>query len=384
MSRRVLKKRADGYYRAWAHGKQFYGKTQKEAIRKADLYNERLRMTMSPDAHDIMFLPYAEQRIDTYYARSGETLRRQYHSMVKFVSEHLLHQHMMEITADELQLICNALTGYSPSHVHKFMNLIRNIFKTACADGIRMTNPMDAVRAPETKPVTGHRALKAWERDLIRDTWREHDFGPAAMVMLYAGLRRGELIYLDVDRDVDFEAHTITIRGGVAFPDGNQPVITPGKTAAAQRVIPLNDQLVEVLQDRHGLLLTKQDGTMMTQSAFDRKFESYITFLETKLNGCPKRWYGKKKEHQAILAEGKELPEWQEVTIRCHDFRKDFCTRSAENGISKKALQAWMGHAGPEMIDRVYTDLSEEQADRDAEKLIHMDTDENSIQAVCA
>lgn len=385
MPRRILMKRSDGYFRAWAHGKQFYAKTQKEAIRKADAYSEKLRMTMSPNAHDIMFLPFAEQRIDAYYARAGVTLRRQYHSMMKFVAKNLTHQRMVEITADELQMICNALTGYSGSHVHKFMNLLRNIFKAACANGIRLTNPMDAVRAPETKPVGGHRALKDWERNLIRDTWRDHDFGPAAMVMLYAGLRRGELMYLDIDRDVDFAARTITVRGGVAFPDGNRPVVTPGKTAAAQRTIPLSDQLVWVLQGRHGLLLTKEDGAMMTMTAFDRKYESYTTFLERKLNGCPKRWYGKTKEHKALLATGKELPPWQEVTIRCHDFRKDFCTRSAECGVSQKALQTWMGHAGPEMIARVYTDLSEEQAGKDAEKLMHMDTDNNDCaQKVCA
>ena len=388
LSRRTLKKRADGYYRAWSHGKQFYGKTQKEAIQKADEYSQQLRMTISADARDILFLPFAEQRIEAYYAKAGENLRKQYHSMAKFVSEHLEHQRIVEISADELQLICNALTGYSGSHVHKFMNLIRNIFKTACANGIRLTNPMDAVRAPETSPVGGHRALKTWERDLIRNTWREHDFGPAAMVMMYAGLRRGEVLYLDVDRDVDFEARTISVRGGVAFTDGNQPVITPGKTAAAQRTIPLNDQLIEVLQDRHGLLLTKADGTMMTQSAFDCKFDSYIVFLERKLNGCPKRWYGKTREHKAMLSEGQTLPEWQSVTIRCHDFRKDFCTRNAENKVSRKALQAWMGHTGPEMIDRVYTDFTEEQANRDAEILMHMDDndhkDESHTLHVCA
>ncbi len=36
--------------------------------------------------------------------------------------------------------------------------------------------------------------------ELVETTYAEHDFGPAAMVMLYAGLRRGEVLYLDVDR----------------------------------------------------------------------------------------------------------------------------------------------------------------------------------------
>ena len=97
------------------------------------------------------------------------------------------------------------------------------------------------------------------------------------------------------------------------------------------------------------MLLTKEDGEMMTLSAFERKLDSYITFLEAKLNGCPKRWYGKTREHKALLANGKELPPWREVKIRCHDFRVDFCTRNYEAGIPIKTLQKWMGHADAKM-----------------------------------
>ena len=97
------------------------------------------------------------------------------------------------------------------------------------------------------------------------------------------------------------------------------------------------------------MLLTKEDGEMMTLSAFERKLDSYITFLEAKLNGCPKRWYGKTREHKALLDNGKELPPWREVKIRCHDFRVDFCTRNYEAGIPIKTLQKWMGHADAKM-----------------------------------
>ena len=109
-----------------------------------------------------------------------------------------------------------------------------------------------------------HRALKMWERKLIETTYTEHDFGPAAMVMLYAVLRRGEVLYLDVDRDVDFQKKTLTVRGAVSFCKGNRGVVTEGKTANAQRTIPMADSLAEALRCRHGLLLTKEDGGMMS------------------------------------------------------------------------------------------------------------------------
>ena len=107
-----------------------------------------------------------------------------------------------------------------------------------------------------------------------------------------------------------------------------------------------------------------------------RSIDSYITFLEAKLNGCPKRRYGKTREHKALLANGKELPPWREVKIRCHDFRVDFCTRNYEAGIPIKTLQKWMGHADAKMIMNIYAKLTEEQEQANALKLMgFMDTD---------
>ena len=157
--------------------------------------------------------------------------------------------------------------------------------RTAAAEGAVLRNPMELVKRPKCKKTEGHRALEGWERDLITSTYQEHDFGLVAMVMLYAGLRRGEALFLHVDRDVDFEKKTITVSGAVSFSYGNQPVASEGKTASARRTVPLVRPLAHALQGHHGLLCTKKDGAMMSQSAFDRKFASYITFLETKLNG---------------------------------------------------------------------------------------------------
>ena len=189
------------------------------------------------------------------------------------------------------------------------------------------------------------------------------------MVMMFAGLRRGEVLCLDIDRDVDFEKKTITVRGAVSFSESIQGSVGDGKTDAAQRVIPLNDTLTEVLKGRHGLLLHKQDGSMMSQTSFIRKYESYITFLETKLNGCHKRWYGQTKQHKKLLAEGKPIPPWQDVCIRCHDFRVTFCTMCYDADVPIKTLQVWMGHTDPTVLMKFYAKLTGEKEQYDLKKL---------------
>lgn len=289
--------------------------------------------------------------------------------MAQYAAQFLRNRNMKNITATDLQALCNSLSGYSPSHVAKFMSLMRGIFKTATAEGAILRNPMELVTRPKCKKCVGHRALEPWERSLVTSTCHEHDFGLVAVVMLYAGLRRGEALFLDVDRDVDFERKTITIRGAVSFLNGNQPEITEGKTDAAKRIIPLVKPLAEALYGHHGLLCTKANGSIMSQSAFDRKYDSYISFLETKLNGCQKNWYARKKEHKQIIAQGQQLPPWREVTIRCHDFRVDFCTRCYFAGIPLKTLQIWMGHSDVQMITEIYSKLTRQQEDSDAVKL---------------
>ena len=100
---------------------------------------------------------------------------------------------------------------------------------------------------------------------------------------------------------------------------------------------------------------------MLSLTSFNRKYESYLTFLEKKLNGCPARWYGKTKEHKALLKQGLPLPPWQDIHIRCHDFRVTFCTICYEAGIPIKTLQYWMGHTDASMIMKVYAKLTAEK-----------------------
>ena len=107
----------------------------------------------------------------------------------------------------------------------------------------------------------------------------------------------------------------------------------------------------------------------MSLTSFERKYESYLTFLEKKVNGCTERWYGKKKEHKALLSEGKPLPPWQPVKIRCHDFRVTFCTMCYNADVPVKTLQSWMGHSDATMIMKIYAKLTSERESRDSVNL---------------
>ena len=275
MSQKKLVKRADGRYKVCYGDRQFYGKTKAEAMQKRDDYVANECKGLNLDLSECTFLDYGMRWVQVYRAECGDSQRKQYENMVQFMDEHLRVKQLRYITVTDVQWVVNKLSVYSTSHVNKFMTTMRGIFKTAVAEGAMLRDPMELVKRPKCKKTEGHRAFELWERDLITSTYDEHDFGLMAMVMLYAGLRRGEALFLDVDRDVDFENKLIYVRGAVSFCEGNQPTVTDGKTENAQRTIPLVRPLADALRGHHGLLATKENGEMMSESAFDRKFDSY-------------------------------------------------------------------------------------------------------------
>lgn len=369
MPRQKLTKRDDGRFRCKYQGKLFYGTTQAEAMKKRDDWIRQEHLGFNHSTENTTFLDYCQQWVGVYRTDCGSAQQKQYFNMMTYAATNVGKAMIKDITATDLQALCNTMSSYSTSYVSKFMTTLRGVFRTAVSDGAILRNPMDGVKRPKTKKCEGHRALAPWERELIAATYQGHDFGLMAMTMMFAGLRRGEALSIDIDRDVDFEARTLTVRQALSFPSGNQPVVTAGKTCAAQRKIPLVEPLAKALKGHHGLLCTKEDGGLMTETAFKRKYDSYLAYLETTINGCQKRWYGKTKAHKALLSEGKELPPWKEVNIRCHDFRVDFCTQAYEAGIPVKTLQAWMGHRDHTMIMAVYTKLSQEREEKDALRL---------------
>jgi integrase len=93
-------------------------------------------------------------------------------------------------------------------------------------------------------------------------------------------------------------------------------------------------------------------------------WNSYKTAMETAINGCHKRWYGKKKEHQ-----GKELPEWVEFNITPYTLRKAFCRWCRDNGVELNTCRRWMGHADAQMILKVYDEVSDARDEKEAERM---------------
>lgn len=368
MKRQKMAKRKDGRYVCKYKGKFFYGATQREAQQKRDEYRRMIEAGIKEEAAGLTVKAYASRWVSTYKAHLTDG---PYNTHVRMLNRFFDHdgigeRRMQDIDTIDIQSFYNTAKGKSYSYICDMRDTIKGLFKYAVADRVIMYDPTIKATLPRGEKGT-HRAITQHERDLI--TSLDHRMRTAAMIMLYAGLRRGEVLALDIDRDVDFAEKTLTVCYAVRYPDQQQPQLVDPKTEAGRRTIPLLDVLADELRGKHGLAITDTDGKIMTQSAWSRCWESYLCKLSVLENGHAKRWHGKTKEHKAIIEGGGSIPPWVDINIRPHDLRHSYCTMLYDAGVDLKTAQKWMGHADADVTMKIYTHLTAEREKSASEAL---------------
>jgi integrase len=194
------------------------------------------------------------------------------------------------------------------------------------------------------------------------------------MAMLYAGLRPQEAKALDISRDVDFRRDIITVRQTAhTDPENGQKYAFTGegKTERANRSIPLLQPLKTALQGRTGLLVTSAHGQPITKTTWRVLWRSYVSCMEKAINGIERRWYGRTREHRAIITAGGSLPPWIPFEVTPYDLRHSFATmcRSMRPPIELHTVIKWMGHTDAKMLLQIYDSVTDERDTQEAERL---------------
>ena len=366
-----LKQRKDGRYCCKYKGKQFLGYTEEEALAAREEYKNAEKRGIAL-GNSITVNEYARNWLPVARPNISRTTYNGLAIHLDKLCKQVGNLRVMDVKPSMIKKVYSEeYRGLSDSYIKSGKQLFCALFEAAAADGLCQRNPAkERAASPHKGTFGGHRAITDQERRWILTLCTDHRAWPAVMAMLYAGLRPAEAKALNLDNALDLDAGVLRLSEFVHYDKPNHYAITKkGKTAKSAREIPLFAPLRAALKGKSGLLVASSSGKPVTIQAWKVLWNSYVFSMETAINGVQKRWYGKTKEHKAMIERGEALPPWVNFTVRPYDLRHSFATWCRDNGVELNTLVQWMGHVDATMVLRIYDEVTDQRSKMEAEKL---------------
>lgn len=278
------------------------------------------------------------------------------------------------LKAIDLEEILESLAEqqYSARVIKAVRDIAIGIMQMCTDNRVIEYNPFSSAETPKATPkkTNDRRALTPEEQSWIRDT--PHRAQLPAMIMMYAGLRRGELLALQWS-DIDLNERTITVRRTVNFDNSDHPIVkNGGKTANAERIVYIPQRLVDFLavQPHTSLyVVPATSGKLMSASAWRSLWNSYIKDLNLK--------YG---DFSSILKDGKPMERPKSKTcpggvpiiipqFTAHWLRHTYITLLYMSGVDMMTAAKQAGHSDVKTTMDIYTHLDAEHVRKNIEKL---------------
>ena len=397
-----------------------YAETLKELRRKEE---EIIRSLLNGlrDAGTMTVNDLYEIWIDLKLGIKGTTKEGYKYLYAHYIKGELGKMKIADIKKSDIKAFYNRLfdkRGHSINTVNNVHIVLRQILNIAVEDNYRSDNPADGALT-EIKRLHGDRQKKhaltraehgIFESFLLSDTIYRKWY-PIFIVLLYTGLRVGELVGLRWC-DIDFENNVISVNHTLVYYNrGNGRgcgfAVNSPKTRAGNRLVPMLPKVAEALRMQRSYLISsgiKRDFSIdgYTDFVFLNRFgrpyhqgtlnkalkriikacnlaNSYISDscsgseAETDClaglitNDANKNPYAIRNDsllnHSQIEVGGlrdiyagqkRQLPHFTN-----HSLRHTFATRLCEEKINIKAIQAILGHAGIKTTMDIYVDATE-------------------------
>lgn len=281
-------------------------------------------------------------------------------------------------TMDIQDVIINlSAEGYALKTLKDVKNTASQIFRLAIDNRVIDYNPALSVKLPTEAPKETRRALTKEEQEWITAP-TEHRAHRMAMIMMYAGLRRGEVIPL-LWSDIDLSAKTISVNKAVEMINGKSVLKESTKTAAGMRVVYIPQVLADFLaaEPHNNSLLVCPDasGRMMSESAYKRLWDSYLAELNFKFGDfsgilVPNEQSGKPEPYRKPKSRfaPQKIP-FVIPRITAHMLRHTFITLMYIAGVDLLTAKEQAGHADVQTTMEIYTHLDSIYKVKQIEKL---------------
>lgn len=230
--------------------------------------------------------------------------------------------------------------GLSSATVHRYHELLSSMFTTAVQWQVIFSNPCQRVKPPKTEErderyldeVQAAELLKALEN-------APYQYAVMIKVLLYMGLRRGELCGLEWS-DIDFLNNVMSINRNSLYTAERGVYTDTPKTKKSRRVIKMSDNVVKLLKEFRAYQQEK------AAALGDKWVNSNRLF--TKWNGEPIHPDSITNWFQEFVKDN-NLPD-----ISVHSLRHTNATLMIASGVQVRTVSSRLGHANTTTTQNIY------------------------------
>lgn len=340
--------------------KTVYGRTQVEADEKAQEIKLALKRGIDVTPELVTFSQWADKWIKIKKAEISVRRGIVYESHIKHLKAAFGGTDIAKVRPADVQDMLLALSINNPNTkkpmaketLSGLKSTANQIFQLAIDNRVMDYNPVRSAKIPAKDTPATRRALTETEQSWINDTY--HERGQlAAMIMMYSGLRRGELISL-MWKDINLTAGTITVDKAVEIIGGKAVLKDYAKTPSSIRAVNIPNRLINYLkaQKRQSIYVcVSAQGKMHTESSWRRMWQSYLADLNIKYGDfSPFEKAPKSKFDPAGVPF--VIPK-----ISPHWLRHTFCTMLYFAGVDILTAKNQMGHKDIQTTLEIYTHL---------------------------
>ncbi len=346
-----------------------YAATQKELESKVAEIKVQIEQGIYLSSDTALFGKIAENWIEHFKPTISEKMRLRYKGIIKGKLQPLAEMRVRDLRPMHLQVIINEMAkdGYAQKSMQMVKQTASQILDLAMQNDLVYRNVFEKIKVPhvdaeERQPITEE------QRELILNTWEGHRMGVPALIMLYCGLRRGEMLAL-LWTDIDFKAKTLSVSKAADMPTNATTVKKP-KTKAGTRIVPIPDAIMPALLKARREAISMyvcpamRTGDIMSAQAYTEAWSSYMHYLNLCAGGRDK--VRTKNENGKVCF----IPAVQAMEpFTAHQLRHSYATMLYDADVDVKTAQKLLGHADFSVTMKIYTHLSTEKESAGIEKL---------------
>lgn len=333
------------------------GKTEEEAILNRELMKRDLEAGVRGISQNMLVSAWAKEWAEIYKKPSVNA--KHYKDILAVINNFIVPDigtmQIKNVRPVHLQKILSATTDYSDSYVSKIYDIIKQIFREAYLNNLTMKDPAEGLKKPSGRGKQKRRAITQKERELTLKAANSYRGGTFVLLMLYCGLRPGEVAALTWS-NVDLQQNVIHVRQALKS-DGT---VKLPKTSAGYRDVPIPTILADRLRaepKRSMLVCTNSQGGIYTESSMQRMFRVFKNEMN-KAAGCR-------------VFRNQVLPPYavgDDLTLYC--YRHTYGTDLQAAGVPINVAKELMGHENIATTAEIYTHKSD-AAFRNAAALIN-------------